>query len=185
MDIIDSNIMVNKLIEVNSAVANIRDIDILLETILTKAREISKADAGSIYKREKSNLHFRIAQNDTLQKNLPKGKKLTYSTFSLDIDNSTIAGYVANTGKILKIDDVYNIPNSLPYHFGKKFDELSNYITKSMLTIPLKTIHGHTVGVLQIIKMLTIIIFTIKQMNLLLLMILLCLLLNFLLTAQR
>ena len=147
-----SNFMIQQLIEVNAAVANIRDLDILLESILTKAREISNADAGSIYIRDKSNLHFRVAQNDTLSKNLPKGKKLAYSTFTVDIDNSTISGYVANTGKILKIDNVYELSEEVPYKFGKKYDELSNYRTQSMLTIPLKTIHSHIVGVLQIIN---------------------------------
>ncbi|MBP7652036.1 HD domain-containing protein [Candidatus Dependentiae bacterium] len=144
--------MLERLLEISAAVANFKDLDILLEKILSQAREIANADAGSIYIKEKNMLHFRVTQNDTLSKLLPQGKKLQYSYFSMEIDNSTISGYVANTGEILNIKDVYKLGKNVPYSFGKKYDEKTNYRTKSMLTIPLKTNIGQIVGVLQIIN---------------------------------
>ncbi len=149
---ISSNEMIEHLIEIGSAVANYKDLDILLEKILTQARKIANADAGSIYIRNVGKLEFKVTQNDTLIKRLPPGKKLIYSIFSLDINNSTISGYVANTGKTLNISDVYRIAETEPYHFGKSYDIKANYRTCSMLTIPLKTHIGKIVGVLQIIN---------------------------------
>ena len=114
---------INYLIEISAAVATIKDLDILLEKILLQARKISNADAGSIYIINNNKLEFRITQNDTLSKRLETGKKLIYSIFSLEINNSTIAGFVANTGTTLNIDDVYKISENEPYTFGKIYDE--------------------------------------------------------------
>ncbi len=110
------------------------------------------ADAGSIYVREGDQLKFSHSQNDTLSKKLQPGKKLIYTTFSLPINNQSIAGYVANTGEILNLPDVYTISDDVPYKFSKNFDEIAHYRTKSMLTVPLKTSRGDIVGVLQMIN---------------------------------
>ncbi len=141
-----------ELAALSAELLEVKDLDILLEKILTLARKFVNADAGSIYIREENHLKFSYCQNDTLSKNLPPGKKLIYSTFTIPIDNNTIAGYVAKTGKILNIPDVYNIPNNVPYKFGKVYDKISNYRSKSMLVIPLKNSRGEIMGVLQIIN---------------------------------
>jgi GAF domain-containing protein len=44
-----------------------KDLDILMEHILTEARRFVNADAGSIYLRDHETLVFSYAQNDTLQ----------------------------------------------------------------------------------------------------------------------
>ncbi|MBU2498562.1 MAG: phosphohydrolase, partial [Proteobacteria bacterium] len=43
-----------------------KDIDHLLERILTNVRKFYSADAGSIYLRDGDNLKFSYTQNDTL-----------------------------------------------------------------------------------------------------------------------
>ncbi len=132
----------------------VRDLDILMERVLEYARSFVNADAGSIYikDRDEDRLEFTYTQNDTLQERLPKGEKLIYSTFTLPINEESIAGYVATTGQLLNIPDVYQIDNSAPYHFGKKFDEESSYKTQSMITVPLGTRRGDILGILQIIN---------------------------------
>lgn len=130
----------------------VNDLDILMERVLTEARNFVNADAGSIYIREEALLQFTYTQNDTLQKELPADEKLIYSTFSIPIDKRTIAGYVATTGEILNLADAYKIEPTCPYQFNKKFDEASGYMTRSILTIPLKTTNNDILGVLQIIN---------------------------------
>ncbi len=132
--------------------SQISDLDILMERVLTRARQFANADAGSIYIRENDFLHFTYSQNDTLQKKLPAGEKLIYSTFNIPIDEKSIAGYTAATGKALNIDNVYNLEVTLPYSFSKKFDETAGYRTESVLTIPLQNSGGHILGILQIIN---------------------------------
>ena len=130
----------------------VSDLDILMEHILTQARRFVNANAGSIYIAENQNLQFTYTQNDTLQKRLSPGEKLIYSTFSLPINKQSIAGYVAATGRPLNIADVYQIEPTAPYRFSKAFDEASRYTTRSVLTIPLKSAAGASLGILQIIN---------------------------------
>lgn len=130
----------------------INDLDILMERVLTRARQFANADAGSIYIRNGERLHFTYTQNDTLQQKLPQGEKLIYSTFELPIDKKTMAGYVAETAETLNIRDVYQLDISLPYRFGTQFDETAGYKTKSALTIPLINSNQDVLGILQIIN---------------------------------
>jgi len=132
----------------------VRDLDILMERVLECARSFVNADAGSIYIRntDENTLQFTYSQNDTLQERLPKGGKLIYATFTLPINKESISGYVATTGQLLNIPNVYEIEPTAPYHFGKQFDEESGYQTRSVITVPLKTRRGDILGILQIIN---------------------------------
>jgi HD-GYP domain-containing protein (c-di-GMP phosphodiesterase class II) len=142
----------NMIMRMGVELTDVKDVDVLLERILLEARQLTNADAGSIYVKETGTLKFSYTQNDTLQKKLPPDRKLIYSTFSLPINNETISGYVANTGEALNIPDAYKLTSGLPYSFSRSYDDLSGYRTRSMLTIPLKINHGGTIGVLQLIN---------------------------------
>ena len=130
----------------------VQDLDILMERILTEARRFVNADAGSIYIRDQDMLHFAYTQNDTLQSRLGAAEKLIYSTFTIPINDNSIAGYVAKSGKPLSLADVYRLDPSCPYRFDKEFDEATRYATRSVLTIPLVTSKGDLLGILQIIN---------------------------------
>ncbi|MCX5833772.1 MAG: HD domain-containing protein [Deltaproteobacteria bacterium] len=130
----------------------LKDLDLLMERILTEARLFVNADAGSIYIREGGELHFSYTQNATLQKKLPAGTKLPYSTFSIPINSESLAGYCVMTGKSLNIADAYRLDAFLPYRFAKRFDEASGYRTVSILVVPLKTMPDEVIGALQVIN---------------------------------
>lgn len=132
--------------------SQIHDLDILMERILMDARRFVNADAGSIYIRDKDILHFTYTQNDTLQKRLSTGEKLIYSTFSIPINEKSMAGYVVDSGQPLNLPDVYKIDSTKPYRFKKQIDEDSHYKTHSALTIPLINSNDDILGVLQILN---------------------------------
>lgn len=132
--------------------SQINDLDILMQHILTEARRFVNADAGSIYIREGGKLTFSYTQNSTLVQRLPPGGKLIYSTFTIPIDKTSIAGYAAATGEALNISDAACLDPSLPFCFNRSFDETSGYRTVSILTVPLKTRRDDVIGVLQIIN---------------------------------
>ncbi|OPX40408.1 MAG: phosphohydrolase [Deltaproteobacteria bacterium] len=129
----------------------VKDIDMLLERILSNIRKFFNADAGSIYLKDRNKLKFSFTQNDTLQKRLEPGKKLIYSTFSIPVSNNSISGYVAKNRELVNIPDVYNM-GSEPYTFDAEFDELSDYRCKSMLAVPMTNQRGDVLGVIQIIN---------------------------------
>jgi response regulator RpfG family c-di-GMP phosphodiesterase len=141
----------NRLMMLGIELNQVHDLDILMEQILTEARVFVNADAGSIYIRDGNFLDFTYTQNDTLQKRLGKGEKLIYSTFRMPIDEKSIAGYVAATGRPLNIPNAYEIEASQPYGFSKNFDETSDYTTRSILTIALKA-NNKNLGILQVIN---------------------------------
>ncbi|MCL4456199.1 MAG: HD domain-containing protein [Nitrospirae bacterium] len=141
-----------QIIDLGHEIAQVKDVDILLEKILSVARQFVNADAGSIYIKEDNRLKFSYTQNDTLQKKLPAGHKLIYSTFSIPVNNESIAGYVAGSGTMLNIEDVYKLPDNVPYSFNREYDDISDYRTKSMLTFPMITTRDQVIGVLQLIN---------------------------------
>jgi len=140
------------IIRIDSELNKIRDYDILLERVLLEARRVVHADAGSIYVKEGDVITIKFAHNDTKQKSLPPGEKQAYPHFSIPVDDKTISGYVAMTGELINIPDVYNLPPGSPYSYNASYDAKVNYKTTSMLTLPLKTQNNVVLGVIQIIN---------------------------------
>jgi HD-GYP domain-containing protein (c-di-GMP phosphodiesterase class II) len=141
-----------EIIRLDSELNKVQDLDILLERILLEARRATNAEAGSIYVRGGEKLSIKYSQNEALQKALPAGQKLIYSIFSIPVNKKTISGYVAATGELVNIPDVYNLPATTHYSFNPKFDKISGYKTQSVLAIPLQTNTGDMLGVIQIIN---------------------------------
>ena len=126
-----------------------RDTDALLELILTKAREITRSDAGSVYVVEETSdgarrLRFKLAQNDSV--------RVPFTEFTLPIDDTSVAGYVALTGSVLQLDDAYVLPPGSHFQINREFDERVGYRTKSMLVVPMATPQGAVIGALQLIN---------------------------------
>src|SRR5574344_93827 len=151
-----------KIVQIEQRLNEIKDVDVLLENILSGAREIVHADAGSIYLYDEGEkkLSITIGQNDTQQKKLAPGEKLPYTFFTFAATPAAISGYCALTGKTLNIPDVYNLPEYIdeekkekrPYGFNKSTDDSTGYHTTSMLTLPLRMANGRVLGVMQLIN---------------------------------
>jgi HD-GYP domain-containing protein (c-di-GMP phosphodiesterase class II) len=138
--------------QISLEINEVKDLDILLERILTHVRRFFNADAGSIYQNQGDELKFSYTQNDTLQKRLGPDKKLIYNTFFVPINNQSIAGYVAKNRQIVNIPDVYKMSGLEPYTFDSNFDNISDYRTCSILTVPMTNQRGDVLGVMQIIN---------------------------------
>ena len=138
--------------QISLDINEVKDIDLLLEKILTSVCTFFNADAGSIYLKEGDGLKFSYSRNNTLQKRLPPGKKLIYNTFSVPINNMSIAGYVAKNRETVAIPDVYKLNSSVPYTFDSQFDHITDYRTCSMLTVPITNQRGDVLGVMQVIN---------------------------------
>ncbi len=142
-----------QLIDLGTEIVQIQDVDALLEKILSAARKLTNADAGTIYIKSGEGLQFKHAQNDTLQQRQAAGEKLIYKSFSMPINRYSIAGYVASTAETVNIPDVYQLNTDLvPYVFDRSFDDKARYRTGSMLTLPLKNGRNQIMGVMQLIN---------------------------------
>jgi HD-GYP domain-containing protein (c-di-GMP phosphodiesterase class II) len=133
----------------------------LLNLILSKAREITNADAGSLFLVASLDmpietpegevarvggrwLRFQLAQNDSRQ--------LRFEEDILQMGPRSIAGYVAETGETLNLEDAYAPPKDKPFAINRSFDESIGYRTRSMLVIPMQNHEGESIGVLQLIN---------------------------------
>jgi len=125
-----------------------RDTKLLLDLILTKARTITRSDAGSIYLVESSTdgarLRFELAQNESVP--------VEFNSVALPLNPKSLAGHVALTGEILHVDDAYALPGQCAYRFNPEVDALAGYRTKSMLVLPMKTPGDEIIGVLELIN---------------------------------
>ena len=150
-DLEHARAQLQELNKIGMALMSERDPQKLLGLILTQARRLSESDAGSLYLVESDKdgtgrLHFLRSQNDTLP-HLPS------PDFTLPLDESSIAGHVALTGKPLVLADVYEMPAELPFSFNRAaFDEKYGYRAKSMLVVPMVDHKDRVVGVLQLIN---------------------------------
>ncbi|MEA3244578.1 MAG: GAF domain-containing protein, partial [Gemmatimonadota bacterium] len=143
----------HELTKIGVALSTERDLLTLLETILTQARRLSSADAGSLYLVERLDpggaagrqLRFKLAQNFTLP-------DLPFRESVMAIDHTSLAGYVASTGEPLIIPDVYLLPPDVTYAFNRSFDEKVAYRTKSMLVLPMRSHRDEVIGVVQLIN---------------------------------
>lgn len=126
-----------------------RDTATLLDLIVSKAREITYADAGSLYLLESGDsgeivLRFTVVQNDSIP--------TPFKGYGIAVSSSSIAGHVALTGQSLNLEDVYAVPPGSPFAPDRTHDRQIGYRTKSMLVVPLKTPDGRVIGVLQLIN---------------------------------
>jgi len=137
-----------QLAEIGITLSAQRDPNLLLETLLTQARQLADCDAGSLYLIEESDrarsLHFRLTQNDSV--------RVPFTETRLPLASSSLSGYVASTGTELNIADAYRIGSAAPYRFNRSFDEQVGYRTKSLLVLPMCDHRGRVIGVLQFIN---------------------------------
>lgn len=136
------------LIRIGKSLASERDQDRLLRTILFLSKKITGADAGSIFLVEEKDgiKQLRFKYSHTFSKDLE------YEEYTLPLDSSSIAGYVALTGKTLNIPDVYALGPDDPVTFNRAFDEQHGYRTRSMLVTPMTDHQGRPIGVIQLIN---------------------------------
>jgi HD-GYP domain-containing protein (c-di-GMP phosphodiesterase class II) len=130
-----------------------RDISKLLDLILAKSREITAADAGSLYLVERGKdessaaddkLSFELTQNESVIAPFEKSK--------MALNETSIAGYVALTGQAVNVADAYNLPPESPFKISRSWDEKSGYRTKSMLVVPMRDHQDRVIGVVQLIN---------------------------------
>jgi len=112
------------------------DLAELLELILKIASEEAKADRGSVFLVDHANQELWTIVASGLGHNeirLPMG--------------SGVAGQVAETGKVINVDDAYTLP-----FFNPDFDKKFGYKTRSLLCLPVKHHTGKIVGVIQLLN---------------------------------
>jgi HD-GYP domain-containing protein (c-di-GMP phosphodiesterase class II) len=144
----ESEERVSALNRIGIALSAERDLDRLLEKILTESRRFTGSEAGSLYLLEEGphgkRLRFKLAQNDAV--------KFAFSERTMPVDDASLAGYVAGHGEPVNLDDAYAVPAGAPYRHNTAFDEQTGWRTRAMIVIPMSDHTGALVGVLQLMN---------------------------------
>jgi len=150
---------VRRLTQIGLALSAEKDIDRLLEKILTEARTITKADGGTLYMMSDNakELQFAIVQNESLGLAMGgTGDEMTWPTLKLiaadgSSDHTHVSAHVAATGEVVNIPDVYDAPG-FNFDGPRAFDQATGYRTQSMLVVPMRNHDNDIIGVLQLIN---------------------------------
>jgi HD-GYP domain-containing protein (c-di-GMP phosphodiesterase class II) len=153
--------LVQRLDQLNAIGASLsaeRDINRLLEAILTAAKTITRADGGTLYRlTEEKSLRFEIVRTSSLKYYLggTTGNPVPFYPIQLYKDGkpnqSMVAAQAALTGKTINIADAYTA-EGFDFTGTRAFDAKTGYRSKSFLTVPMRNHQGETIGVLQLIN---------------------------------
>jgi HD-GYP domain-containing protein (c-di-GMP phosphodiesterase class II) len=150
---------IKQLTQIGLALSGEKDIGTLLEIIVDNARDLSRADAGTLYilDDDKQHLRFEILQNDTMKTRMggKSGDEFSLPKVPLYVDgkpnHSNVSSYTALTGETVNIPDVYEA-EGFDFTGPRKYDESTGYRSKSMLVIPMKNHENDIIGVLQLLN---------------------------------
>ena len=171
-----------EILDIATAISGAGDLRSLLDLILRKARALTAADAGSVFLVEKAprprfgvppqappaeamsgdRLWFAVSQNASLDARRAglhqldaagrDGGESQVFDVRFPITPERLVGWAALTGEVLNIADVYTLDPALPYRFDAAVDRQLGYRAVSMLTVPMQSVSGEIVGVLQLIN---------------------------------
>ncbi|MGH9579424.1 MAG: GAF domain-containing protein, partial [Terriglobales bacterium] len=124
------------LLDVMSALAAERQLDVLLQKIMEKTSEVLDADRSTLFLVDdaKQELWSKVAQ----------GKDMSEIRFPV---GAGIAGHVARIGETVNIPDAYKDPR-----FNQEIDRRTGYRTRTILCMPMRTRQGKILGVFQVLN---------------------------------
>ena len=172
----------DELLAISRALSSERDIRELLDLILRKSRQITGADAGSVYvletdagdgqppspepgrgkggrqakRRRSAALGGRPGSHAVLHFMLSQNDSMPvdFQEFRLEVDDSSIAGKAVLGRKPINIADFSALTAN--DHGGlthnRSFDQQTGYQARSMLTVPMTSAMGDVIGVIQLIN---------------------------------
>ena len=147
--LIDTHRDQEDLINIGKALSSEKDQNNLLRLILFLSKKITGADAGSIYlveEDENGAKRLRFKYSHTFSREVP------LEEFTMAMNKKSIAGYVAVTGEVLNIPDAYKLPPDAPYSFNSSFDKTHEYLSRSMLVVPMRNHVDEIIGVIQLLN---------------------------------
>jgi signal transduction histidine kinase/putative methionine-R-sulfoxide reductase with GAF domain len=122
--------------EVGNALGEMRDLDDLLELILSHLAQLVEADRATLYLLDE--------RQGELISRIVVGQQVR--SIRMKVGHG-IAGCVAQTGVPIRVGDAYQDDR-----FDRSWDALTGYRTKNMLAAPLKNYRGQTIGVIQVLN---------------------------------
>ncbi|MBF0626786.1 MAG: GAF domain-containing protein [Magnetococcales bacterium] len=149
---------IERLNDIGIALSAERNVNRLLEIILLGAKELTNADAGTMYSvTDRQTLKFEILRTDSLGIAMggTTGIPINFPELPLYKNNEPnlqmIAAFSALKQTTVNIPDAYEA-EGFDFSGTRAFDQRTHYRSKSFLTVPLKNHENEIIGVLQLIN---------------------------------
>lgn len=146
----DTALELQRLTDIGLALTAEHNLEHLLHRIVEEARKINHAEAGTLYcvDRDAGVLRFQIVQNELHGTRIvdPEGNDLP----PVGLNPNNVSAYVALTGEIVNIPDVYEA-GGFDFSGPRKYDAMTGYRSRSMLVVPIRS-REEVIGVLQLIN---------------------------------
>ncbi len=147
------------LCRVGVALSSEKDIEKLLETIVSVARNLTAAEGCTLYlcNEAEGYLDFAVVQNERLDiyqtGHHEESDWTRIPLFNKDgsENHSNVSAHCALTGENIIISDVYHT-NGFDFSSTKSFDKVAGYRSRSMLLIPMLDNQDNVIGVLQLLN---------------------------------
>ena len=146
--------------EVGTALSREKDIDRLLESILVAAKNIARADGGTLYRLadDRRSLRFEIIRTDSLGIAMggSTGREVPFAPIPLFKDDGApnvhnVAACAVNQDRTVNVEDAY-AEAGFDFSGTRRFDTQTGYRSRSFLTVPMKNHEDEIIGVLQLIN---------------------------------
>ncbi len=145
--------VLEELLDVGIALSATHELRTLLDLILSEARRLTTADAGTLYLVQDGALTAEVGQCRTFVERWGAERAAeVFRSFSLPIDRDSIAGAAAATAEVINIPDVQTPTPDSPFSYNPAYDRANGYSTHSNLAVPMTDRSGRVIGVLQLIN---------------------------------
>ena len=152
-------VLLRKLNSVGVALSAEKDHGRLLEIILMHAKDMTRADGGTLYLRtEENTLKFEIVRTDSLGIHMggTQGEPISFYPVKLVNDDGepntqNVAACAVLKNETINIPDAYS-NEEFDFAGTRHFDEKTGYRSQSFLTVPMTNHEANIIGVLQLIN---------------------------------
>ncbi len=127
-----------------------RDLNCLLDNILTSVMELARCDAGTLYLLDRDVLRFQISRNNTLK--MYTGRDGAASSLPpVPLHRENVCALALLESRTIRIPNVYT-SRACDFSGAARYDAITGYHTQSMLVVPMRSREGEPLGVLQLIN---------------------------------
>lgn len=156
----DFFVRLEQLKEAGVALSKERHITSLLDQILLAAKRLTRADGGTLYRMSEDGqaLRFEILHTDSMGLSMGgnSGHRVALPDLPLldsagQPNNNMVAVCAVNNRRTINVADAYT-DSTYDFSGTRRFDQLNNYRSKSLLAVPMIDQQGQIIGVLQLIN---------------------------------
>jgi HD-GYP domain-containing protein (c-di-GMP phosphodiesterase class II) len=147
-----------RVVDLGIAMSAERDHGVLMEMILTGAKELTNADGGTLYIRDgDNNLRFQIIRNDSLGIRMGGAHEDPPSLPPVPMfrdgkaNHNNVVSHAVHGQETVNIPDAYDDAR-FDFSGTKAFDQRNGYKSVSFMTVPLKPRGGDVIGAVQLIN---------------------------------